>query len=303
MSKVKISACQFKMMPETTPESFFAQIDDLLGQVPHNTDYVLFPELFTLALLYSFEDFKESDNPHPERLGLFTDQFCSYFREKSIKNGYVIIAGSHITNTNGILENTCFIFSPDGQEFKHVKTHGTPLEKRWNISEGNSFHAYTLGPAKFAVMTCYEAEFPEVARVYAELGAQIIFVPTWTTSEYGFWRIRHSSQARCIENQLFVIQCCLVGEPHYSIKGGYGRSAIITPCDTPWSVDGIECEARTNENMVISSVVDLDELEKNRTLGYVPIYSDYKRRMYLPAEYKPYSQKPYGSKRDDIIKS
>jgi predicted amidohydrolase len=301
MSKVKISACQFEMLPNTTRVSFFSQLFDLLEEAPNDSDYVVFPEMLTLPLLFESDDFQNNNKLNVEQLGTFTEEFLSFFRKQAIDRKFYIIAGSHITNTLGVLENTCFVFSPDGTEFTHKKTHRTPLEEGWNIREADTYSVHDVGPAKIGLAICYEAEFPEVTRIYAEQGAQIIFVPTWTTTEHGFWRIRHSAQARCIENQIFVVQSCLVGNPFNTFKGGYGRSAIITPCDSPWTVNGIECETETNVNTVISAVLDLDVLENNRKSGYVKIYADYKRRTSIHAGYKPYSHKPFGSKRDDII--
>ena len=40
--------------------------------------------------------------------------------------------------------------------------------------------------ADIAILVCYDVEFPEAARVLAEAGAQIIFVPSCTDERQGF---------------------------------------------------------------------------------------------------------------------
>jgi predicted amidohydrolase len=289
MSKVKISACQFRMDPEiNSVDDYFKKVEKLLDEVPHNSDYVLFPEHMTLPLLFSFDDFKNRNTLGIERLDKFTNVYLEFFKRQASLRKFHIIAGSHVNNIGEVLRNTCFIFTPDGKVLQHSKTTRTPTELNGGINEGNSFQVFDVGPAKIGIAICYECEFPEVARIYAEQGIDILFCPTWTTSEFGFWRTRYTAHARGIENQIFVVQSYLVGDQYFSLKGGYGRSAILTPCDSPWNPNGILVEAETNQNMVISGVVDLNELHKNREAGYVSVYKDYKRRLPLYESYQPY---------------
>jgi len=56
----------------------------------------------------------------------------------------------------------------------------------------------------FGILICYDIEFPEVARVLAEAGAEILFVPSCTDGREGFCRVRYCAQARAIENQVYV---------------------------------------------------------------------------------------------------
>ena len=62
-----------------------------------------------------------------------------------------------------------------------------------------------------AILICYDVEFPEVARVMAEAGAEILFVPSCTDGREGFCRVRYCAQARAIENQVYVAMTGTVG--------------------------------------------------------------------------------------------
>ena len=90
---------------------------------------------------------------------------------------------------------------------------------------------------------CYEAEIPECAATLTEQGAEIILCPSFTFTEFGFWRVRHCAQARAIENQVYFVHCCTGGAPGAPLPNGWAQSSILTPCDTPWTPSGIVAEA------------------------------------------------------------
>ncbi len=66
-----------------------------------------------------------------------------------------------------------------------------------------------------AIQICYDIEFPELTRIAAERGAQIIFVPFCTDERYAYLRVRYCAQARCVENHVYVAIAGSVGNlPH-----------------------------------------------------------------------------------------
>lgn len=95
-------------------------------------------------------------------------------------------------------------------------------------------------------------------------GADIIFCPSYTFTEAGFWRVRHCAHARAIENQVYFVHCPTVGEPGAPLPNGYGRASILSPCDSAWPANGIVAEAVMNEHTFITGTVDMDELYENR---------------------------------------
>ncbi|MDI8799998.1 hypothetical protein MJM59_32555, partial [Salmonella enterica subsp. enterica serovar Montevideo] len=42
-----------------------------------------------------------------------------------------------------------------------------------------------------------------------------------------FWRVRHCCHARCIENQIYLVHCCLGGNPGGPLPGCWARSSIL----------------------------------------------------------------------------
>ena len=64
------------------------------------------------------------------------------------------------------------------------------------MSRGHGFYVYHTEYGDIAILVCYDVEFPEAARVLAEAGAQILFVPSCTDERQGFCRVRYCAQAR-----------------------------------------------------------------------------------------------------------
>jgi predicted amidohydrolase len=291
LKNVKISACQFRVEKIDSFQDFENQVNHLLKEVPINSDYVIFPELFTIGLLTTFPDFEETDVRENTRLDQFTDQYIELFSKLARERNQTIIAGSHLVKRGESYFNIAFVFKDDGTYVEHKKTHIFPAEGDWKTQEGDELQVFDIGPAKIGIAICYEAEIPEVSHILAENGAEIIFCPSYTFTENGYWRVRHCAQARAIENQVYFVHCPTVGNPGAPISQGYGRASILSPCDLAWSANGVVAEAETNQNMVITGIVDLDELYENRKTGAATTHKDRQRRKEMYSKYKPYKNK------------
>jgi predicted amidohydrolase len=193
----------------------------------------------------------------------------------------VIFAGSHIILDNDNNRyNSGFIFNPDGKILQHHKTHIMPYERQMGITPGEILEVFDINNTKIGLALCYEIEFPEVIRSLTLKGAEVIFCPSYTLDEYGFWRVRHCCQARAIENQAYVAHSCIVGTSAIPGLVGWGRSSLISPCENPWNPDGIIIEAETNKEMVITGEFDLKLLHRKRKKGIAPTLNDRRPELY-----------------------
>ncbi len=74
--------------------------------------------------------------------------------------------------------NTTVIFDRQGKLIgKHRKTL-LPVMETWLVSTGDQMEVFQTDFATIAVATCWEISYPEIARIYALKGADIIFNPT-----------------------------------------------------------------------------------------------------------------------------
>ncbi|MFE3975252.1 MULTISPECIES: nitrilase-related carbon-nitrogen hydrolase [unclassified Peribacillus] len=285
--KINITACQFRVENVSTFNEFQKQVEELINQVPEDSDYIIFPELLTIGLSATFGI---QDASSVMRIDEYTNQYKELFRSISRKRKQIIIAGTHLERRDNEYFNIAYIFDRNGSYVEHKKTHIFPAEANWCTSEGDDLEVYSIGPVRIGIAICYEAEIPEISRILSVNGADIIFCPSYTFTEAGFWRVRHCAHARAIENQVYFVHCPTVGEPGAPLPDGYGRASILSPCDSAWPANGIVVEAEMNEHTIITGTVDIDELYENRKSGAATTFNDRNRRKDMYAKYVPYEK-------------
>ena len=295
MKEVKISVCQFEVKECRSFEEFSQQVEAMLSEVPLDSDYVLFPELFTLGLVGTFDDASNVGIKGLKRLTEFQEEVHHLFAGLAKKRKQVIIAGSHLEEREGNIMNVTSLFDETGLVGRHEKTHIFPAEAEWDTKEGDTLEVFQAGPVTIGIANCYEAEIPEVSRILALQGADIIFCPSYTFTEAGFWRVRHCAQARAIENQVYVVHCPSVSKGGHLLPPGYGRASIISPCDMRWPGNGVVIEASDHTPTVITASVNIDHLYENRKIGAAPTFKDRTRRDDLYKRYAPYSDQLVGN--------
>lgn len=269
--RVRIAAIQYQLRPISSFQEFATQVEFFVRSAKeYNSQFVLFPELFTMQLLSYLHD------PSPGRaariLARFTTEYDALFKRLATDNELYIIAGTHPIIERGELYNAAHLFTPHGRVFRQKKVHLTPVEKNlYQMSRGHGFYVYHTDYGKIAILVCYDVEFPEAARVMAEAGAEILFVPSCTDERQAFCRVRYCSQARAIENQIYVAMACTVGNlPQVpGMATNYGQAAIFTPSDYFFARDGIAAEGVINQEQMIVTDVDLDLLDEQRVNGTV----------------------------------
>jgi len=270
MTKIKVSAVQYAFKPIKNYEEFADNVVDLINKA-EGSDFIVFPEMFTMELQYLVE---------VNEIHEYEDKYLELFAGLSKEKNQYIVAGSHLIKRGDKIFNIGHIFCPDGQIFKHTKSHLMPAEVKMGFIHGTRLEIFETEKVKFGLGICYEMEFPEVARTMTLKGAEIIFTPSYTIGEHGFWRMRYSCQARAVENQIYVIHSCLVGTPPVEMMAGWGRTSILSPCEEPWPANGIVAEAKTNEEMVISAELDLKLLQKKRKSGAATTLKDRRPEIY-----------------------
>ena len=247
----------------------------------YKCDFILFPELFTTQLLSFIKNVRPG--LATREIAKFTPQYLKLFSKLSIKYNINIIGGSHLTLENDCLYNISYLFHRNGKIDKQYKIHITPNEKKWwGIKPGNEVNVFNTDCGKVSILICYDIEFPELTRIAVKKGAQIIFVPFCTDERYAYLRVRYCSQARCIENQVYVAISGSVGNlpsvENMDIQ--YSQSAIFTPSDIPFSRDAIAAECTPNIEMLIFEDLDLSLLKGARHSGSVLNLKDRRKDIY-----------------------
>ncbi len=107
---------------------------------------------------------------------------------------------------------------------------------------GNEIKVFDTDCGKVGILICYDVEFPELGRILAEQGMQILFVPFLTDTQNGYNRVRFCAQARAIENECYVaIAGCVGNLPRVNnMDLQYAQSAVLTPSDFAFPVTGVK---------------------------------------------------------------
>jgi len=115
--------------------------------------------------------------------------------------------------------------------------------------------SHTASGAGLGLTICYDLRFPELYRILAVRGAQLITVPAAFTlaTTRDHWEVL--LRARAIENQLYVIAANQFG-PHPADQHSGGRSMVVDP----WGV-GL-AQAPDGEGYILAEV----DLERERRI-------------------------------------
>lgn len=271
--KVRVSCVQYQVRGIHSFEDFADQVEYFVETAAdYRSDFVVFPEFFSVQLLSQKTLTQLPAVEGIRKLSEMTDQFMELMSRLAKDYGLYIVAGSHPMQIDGTLQNVCPIFAPDGSHNLQSKLHITPSEKKyWGITGGNDLQVISTPKARVGVLICYDAEFPEAARHLADEGAEIIFVPYCTDDRQGYLRVRYCSQARAIENQLYVVTAGIIGNlpsvPAMDIH--YGKAAVFSPSDHQFARDGIQAEADSNVEMLLVTDLDINDLYRCRASGSV----------------------------------
>ena len=270
-ARIRIAAMQYLLRPISRFEEFATQVEFFVRSArEYRSHFVLFPEYFTMQLLSYLRE--PSGAKAVRRLAQLAPDYEALFQRVAAESGLYLIAGTHPVIQEGQLFNAAHLFTPNGRVFRQKKVHLTETEKAsYQMSRGHGFYVYHTDFGKIAILVCYDVEFPEAARVLAENGAQILFVPSCTDERQGLCRVRYSSQARASENQIYVAMASTVGNlPDVpSMATHYGQAAIMTPSDYFFARDGIAAEGNVNQEQMVIADVDLNLLEEQRINGTV----------------------------------
>jgi predicted amidohydrolase len=236
----------------------------------YGADFVCFPEYVNAPLMAPW---KTAGAPAAIRhLAELTAPTRDFFSREAVAKGLNIITGSMPVVENGRLYNAVYLCRRDGTVEEQRKIHATPSEEsEWQMSGGDRLEVFETDAGKVGILICYDVEFPELGRLLAAEGLQILFVPFCTDTASGFHRVRYCAQARAIENECYVVAAGSVGNlPGVAnMDFQYARSAVFTPSDYDFPENAILTEAPAGLETALIADLDLGHLESLHRRGSV----------------------------------
>lgn len=279
---VRLGLVQWQMRPYKNLDEVMQQAEYFVDAVSgYRCDFALFPEFFNAPLMAGDNHLSESDAIR--NLASHTPEIARRFAELAISYNINIITGSMPELVDGTLYNVGYLCKRDGQVERYEKLHVTPDEaKVWGMKGGDKIKTFDTDCGKIGVLICYDVEFPELSRILANDGMDILFVPFLTDTQNGYSRVRHCAQARAIENECYVAIAGSVGNlPNvHNMDIQFAQSMVFTPCDFSFPSNGVKAEATPNTEMILIADVDLGLLRELHSFGSVRNLNDRRTDIY-----------------------
>lgn len=220
--------------------------------------FVALPEIW--PYLGSDEGNREAAERIPGRL---TDLLA----ERAVQHGIYVHSGTmhEIRHGEPKLFNTTVVISPSGEIIaKYSKIHMFDVvldgvatyEESATIAPGDEIVTVEIDGVTVGLAICYDLRFPELFRILALKGAEVIILPAAFTMTTGkdHWEVL--IRARAIENQVYMVAPGQHGADS-SGKWCYGRSMIVDP----W---GVVVAVAPDQTTTIHADLDLTWLQKVR---------------------------------------
>lgn len=279
---VRIGVVQWQMRDFESLEDITDKIASIAQTAKSYTaDFLLLPEYFNAPLMAQFN--QKNAIKAMIKLVDYTETIREKLVQLALENDINIIGGSLPYYENEELTNTSFLCRRNGTWDVQKKIHITPSEKAtWGIVGANKIQVFNTDVAKIGILICYDVEFPELSRILAHNGMQILFIPFSSDTKRSYQRVRICAQARAIENECYVAIAGSVGfTPRVkNMEIHYAQSAIFTPSDFSFPHDAVVVEGTLNKEMLLIGEINLQLLEKLHCNGTVTNLKDRRTDVY-----------------------
>jgi omega-amidase len=248
MQDLKITVIQTDQLWEDK-QGNLTHFDELIKQVPRNTDIIVLPEMFHTGFSMRSQALAE------EMEGIGID----WLSTKANEFQSAIVASLIIKEESKYYNRMVFI-EPSGKihYYDKRKLFGLANEDQY-YEPGKSNKIINYKGWKLQLQICYDLRFPEIARNElthegSPLYDVLLYVANWPERRRSHWR--SLLQARAIENQCFVVAANRVGSDANGLNYS-GDSSIIHPL-------GEVLHHYMNEEKVFSAVLNYNELTEVR---------------------------------------
>ncbi len=214
---MKIALVQFSPAWEN-PEASKEKIYELLARTDiHEIDLIIFPELTLTGFTMNTKKFAEEIDGASFR----------FFIDLAMRHKIHVIGGVIERSENGT-HNTLLHISREGliaARYEKIHPFSFSNEDKF-FAAGKEPVLTTIEKVKFGLTICYDLRFPELYRIYALKGAEVIVnIANWPTQRVKHWDLL--LKANAVFSQSIIIGVNRTGEdPYYKYNG---HSAVILP--------------------------------------------------------------------------
>ena len=260
---MKVGLFQFAPQFGETEYNVSKAVNHILKE---DVDLMVLPELFNTGYLFaSAEEALVMAEPIPE--GYTTKELTKAAR----KAGTFIVAGLAEREADKCY-NSAVLVGPDGFIGRYRKVHLFDKEKFWFTPGNLSFPVFNMGRNKIGTMICFDWLFPEVARILALGGAEIICHPANLILPF----CQDAMVTRAIENRVICITANRIGIERRNSCGEIeftGMSQIV-------DADGKILLKMSKEEGVSTAFIDPSKTHNKHLTKHNDIFRDRRPELY-----------------------
>ncbi len=264
---VKVSLVQMKSEQGKSSINLERGIEFIREAADNGAEIICLPELFYGGYHLDSREMQEVAEPSD---GPFVQSLSKLCKELGV---YVIAGYAESVNILGRMYNSAIFIDNKGEVIGNMRKVYAWGDEKLKFREGNEFPVFDTPLGKIGIMICYDAEFPEPARIMALKGAELVFVPAvWSIPAERRWHVDLTGNA--LFNLMFMAGCNPVGD------GACGQSQVVGP-------DGeVRAIASATEEEIIYCDVDLNEVVATRSR--IPYLNDFKEDTFSMDAIKKY---------------
>jgi N-carbamoylputrescine amidase len=210
-----------------------------------HADILCLPEMVTTAGVSKELEYVAEDFP-----GTFTVAF-----QRAARTHEINLIAPYLVRSEGLIYNQATVIDRKGKIVGFYRKVQPTAEESRHVACGNELPVFDLDFGRVAVMICMDIYFPEIPRIYAFKGAEILF---WPTISHGPTQASLQTQltARAIDNSLVLVEANLANHPPYAPYAGRFRPATARILDH----NGDIIAQTGRRHGVAVAPIDLDEI-------------------------------------------
>ncbi len=249
MKKITVAGIQIAAIPNQIQKNTEKAIKWLEKAVKETScQLAVFPETITTGFVPNmpvselWESIESIPGPSIEKICLAAKRLGVYVVWPTYERG----------ENKNIIYNSSALISSQGEIMGvYRKTHPFPSERSWT-TPGKETPIFTTEFGKVGMIICYDGDFPELSRVLALKGAEIIVRPSAFLRPFDIWSLTNC--ARAYDNHVYFIAVNAVGT---DAGGGlyFGNSMIVSPIAQKLA------QARSQEE-ILYATLDANPLER-----------------------------------------
>jgi predicted amidohydrolase len=200
----------------------------------------------------------------------FLDTYLSCFGRLAREYGMLVVAGSlYIQDPEtGEVRSRAYVFDTDGQVLGYQDKFHLDQGEADLARPATDLNIIDTRQGKLGLLLGRDALYPELARLLALQGADLVAGLAASPGAAQGRVIRSALALRAEENQVFTAACFLLG-PNYVGRGSredfYGQSALMAPISLSPKGNGVLLEAGTDRTeALIATEINMDDLRALR---------------------------------------